>query len=113
MNLMKLIAAHLPADTINKIATLAVGTAAAEFETAKAHMREANMQAERAEYERNRVLISMRPSRTYPVSLTHDGVMWTCRLSTSNDPLSDLTGRGEHPENAMTDFDNKWFGANQ
>jgi len=49
------------------------------------------------------------PHRNYGVSLSNDGVSWIASLVM--DETAVLVGRGDSPQEALTDFDLQWSGA--
>lgn len=51
-----------------------------------------------------------RPHRIFGPTLRHDGLEWICSYGMDDDGKPLLVGRGENPNDALTDFDFKWLG---
>ena len=58
-----------------------------------------------------RSLTWLRPSMSYPVSISLDGSRWVCSLETDPDPLKCPVAYGESPRQACENFDCLWNGA--
>ena len=82
----------------------------------------ARAKAETAEYNKRLAMQRFRPCKMYPVVIYHDGMRWVCSHGVMGDAYSDylpdnalgqsgVEAYGEHPEQAMQNFDAMWLGS--
>ena len=70
-----------------------------------------SLRLQTAKLELTKAISNLRPSFTFPVSVTLNGSRWVCTLATDIDPMKCVTAYGESPAQAMENFDLLWMGS--
>ena len=71
-------------------------------------LEKARLEKQEAEARSSAAMTQLLPHMQYSARLFHDGLTWICTWGT--DPNSQVVGRGECPQEALSAFDMAWHG---